>query len=524
MRRICNLFAASLFPSVLLAAFSVLDYPALQPKHEELKAQLLQTIREDDAFRMRKVCRKATELFPEEPVWRYNLACSYAKAGKTNEALDALERAIRLGYRNSASISADADMKSVSREGRFHELLDLADRLEKTPLLSGPLIAHAATGTYSNSVVLSEHNLSWDFDSGAFVAHLRLDGEWIDGNTGDLYFNRDANHSVLARRDFPGVTPVAVDAACAAKGAGLDFPNMFFSHPVFGNCSRALVAGPAWRSLPRALMTSERRRLKHIEKFYLSNQVWVFPAVFDCPPAGTNGDVFASVAPYWIATQGKSWSDQYYLRAALEISRSLKPEVKKAIVAKGLLAPTVQAILRKSLLSVRTPEDYLTPLAHPTAFPANGLDMVRLRAMAAAMKESDVPPAAKIESVAFASLLSGDSVKGELTYATSCAWGIVLRRPDEERTFVIRAKGADEYAFRVVHGAQGAAKIGAAHRNAAIVSVSRNLLSPTNRVDVAVFGRKIGGEWGAPAFVSFAVQDPADGCYTDPVLTVAPRK
>ena len=263
----------SFFSAVLLAAVSVLDYPALQPKHEELKAQFLQTLRDDDAFQMRKVCRKATEIFPEEPVWRYNLACSYAKAGKMDEALDALEKAIRLGYRNSAAISADADMKSISREKRFHDLLDLADRLESAPLSSGPLQARPAMGSYSNSVVLSEHNLSWDFDLGAFAAHLKLDGEWIDGNTGDLYVNRDGNHSVLARKGFPGVTFVSFDTASAAKGVALDFPNMFFKYPVFGNCSRALVAGPLWRSLPRALMTSERRRLKHIEKFYFSNQV-----------------------------------------------------------------------------------------------------------------------------------------------------------------------------------------------------------------------------------------------------------
>ncbi|MBO5647175.1 MAG: tetratricopeptide repeat protein [Kiritimatiellae bacterium] len=507
----------SFFPAVILAAVSVLDYPSLQPKHEELKAQLLQTIRDDDAFQMRKVCRRATDIFPEEPVWRYNLACSYAKAGKTDEALDALEKAIRLGYRNSTAISADSDMKSVSREKRFHDLLELADRLENSPIFAGPLQPLPAIGSYSNRVVLSENNLSWDFDSGAFVAHLKLDGKWIDGNTGDLYVNRDGNHSVLARKGFPGITPVSFDAACAAKGIGLDFPNMFFSHPVFGNCSRALVAGPMWRSLPRALMTSERYRLRHIEKFYFSNQVWVFPAVFDCSPAGTNGDVFASVAPYWIVTQGKSWSDQYYLRAALEISRSLKRDVKKAIVAKGLLAPTVQMILRKSLLTVKTPEDYLSALAHPTAFPANGLDVARLKKMAQEMTAEDIPPAAKIESVAFSSLLSGDSIKGELTYATSAAWGIVLRRPDSERSFIIRAKGADEYAFKVVHGAEGAAKIGGTHKNAAIVSVSKNLISPTNRVDLAVFGRNSGGEWGAPAFISFAVVDPASG-YADPVL------
>ena len=46
-------------------------------------------------------------------------------------------------------------------------------------------------------------------------------------------------------------------------------------------------------------------------------------------------------------------------------------------------------------------------------------------------------------------------------------------------------------------------------------------MSPTNRVDVAVFARRKGTGWGAPAFVSFAVVDPSAE-YSDPVLTPRP--
>ena len=133
-------------------------------------------------------------------------------------------------------------------------------------------------------------------------------------------------------------------------------------------------------------MTGESHRLKTMCHLYKSNQVWVFPAVYDCPPAGTNGDVFASVTPYWIATQGKSWSDQYYLKAALEVSRSLREDVKDAVVDAGLLAPTVQTIIRKSLLSVTNENDYLTARAHPSAFPAMGLDMQRLKELSASLE------------------------------------------------------------------------------------------------------------------------------------------
>ena len=47
-------------------------------------------------------------------------------------------------------------------------------------------------------------------------------------------------------------------------------------------------------------------------------------------------------------------------------------------------------------------------------------------------------------------------------------------------------------------------------------------MSPTNRVDIAVFGRNPGTGWGAPSYVSFARMDP-DAPYSDPILTPRPR-
>ena len=255
--------------AALLGVVTVFDYPQLQGKHEELKAQLIESIRAEDAFAMRRVCQKAVELLPSECVWRYNLACAYSKAAKITEALDTLEKAIRLGYRNAKAISDDADLKPLARTARFKELLELAERLTASPLLAGPMDAMPAKGRIANRVILRAHNLSWDFDVGAFSANVSLEGDRIDGNAGDLYFNRDRNHSALDLKKFPSVTPVAFDSEGVSKGVDVDFPNTFVNLPVFGNCSRALVAGPFWRSLPRAMMTNQRRSLALMEKFYL---------------------------------------------------------------------------------------------------------------------------------------------------------------------------------------------------------------------------------------------------------------
>ena len=117
------------------------------------------------------------------------------------------------------------------------------------------LAAVAAQGVVGGTVTLGAENLGWDRSAGCLVANVELTG--TDGaNAGDLYFNRDAGHSVLKIREFPGLTQVKLDAEGHAKGLDVDFPNTLFPCPVFGNCSRAMTQGPYWRSLPRAMVTT----------------------------------------------------------------------------------------------------------------------------------------------------------------------------------------------------------------------------------------------------------------------------
>ena len=499
---------------IIIAALSIFDYPQRQPGHEQAKAEFIAAVKASDPYKMRLACLKGTELFPEDPVWRYNLACSYSRSGKADSALDALEKAIRMGFRDSELIKKDSDFKFLSNTERFAELLRLADSLKYSPVLFGPRAAHDAYGKVGQPVIITEGNLSWDFDNACFDAGLALDSESRGGNRCDLYLNRDRGHSVLDRKAFPDVTPVSFEIAAQNRGVDLDFPNMSFPYPVFGNCSRALVVGPNWRSIPRALMTTESYRLKTMCHFYRSNQVWVFPAVYDCPPAGTNGDVFASVTPYWIVTQGKSWSDQYYLKAALEISRSLPEDVKDAVVDAGLLAPTVQTIIRKSLLSVTNENDYLTARAHPSAFPAKGLDMQRLKELSSNLEADAIPPAVEIKSIA---VERASKNGGRLLYHTPFASSFVFEEKEGFARYAVAAQGADEYAFAVVHGNPGAARIESVSQSRANIIIDKSRLSPTNRVDVAVFGKTKKSQWGAPAFISFALVD-ADAKYCDPFL------
>jgi len=506
------------FTCVFLAVLSIWDYPLRQPQHDRLRRQFVAAVREGDPEAMREMCEKGVKLLPDDPTWRYNLACSLAYYNKPDEALDELEHAIDLGFRDVEAIAADRDLARLAGNPRLAELVEYARTMRTRPILAGPMANVDATGLFGKPVMLGAQNLGWNFDLGCFDAHLKLARASSGGNVGDLYMNRDAGHSLLVVTNFPGLTAVSFDKEGLDRHMDISFPNVKFPYPVFGNCSQAMTQGPFWRSIPRALMTTEAARLNTMMHFYLQNQVWVFPANVDCAPAGKRGDVFASVTPYWFTSAGISWSDQPILRAALEASRSFKPDVKDEIVKRGLLAPTIQALVRQSLKGVTDDAAYLSPVAHPTAIPGGSIDLARLRKSAAAMTVAAIPPLAVLT-------VKSDEPKDkplwpEPTYGTAFAWAFVLRSADTNRTFTVSAKGerTSEYVFAIVHDDKGAAKVTKLGPDVASVTIDRMRMSTTNRVDLAVFARKPGTAWGAPSYVSFAVVDP-DAAYSDPALT-----
>lgn len=504
--------------TILLAVLSIWDYPARQPAHETLKTQFVFALKNGETKKRIDICRQAVAVFPEDPTWRYNLACSLAYMKDKTAAFDELEQAIDLGFRDRNAIANDPDFKSIAKMRRFKELLDYADEQKGSPLFTGPLAYMNASGYAGEKILLSSPNLSWNFDWGCFDVHLQLIGGGDNGNSSDIYFNRDGGHSMVAVTNFPGLTAVGLDQEGAARGANLDIPNMRFDYPVFGNCSRALTVGPMWRSLPRMLTTGEARKLVLMEKFYLTNQIWAFPVVNDYGPLGTNGDVFASVTPYWIPVVGKSWSDLPFVNAALRTSAALKQAgVKNEIVRAGMLGPVMQWLLRTSIKGVDG-DTYLTAKAHPTAFAAKEMDFSRMVAKAKSLTKEAIPPVAIIKNVESGKPLVGDGRKrSELTYATHFAWAFILRDKEPRRSFKVTASGGDELAFAIVHDERGAAKLSRTSFDEATVEIDKALMSPTNRIDLAVFARKRNGEFGAPSFVCFGTLD-GEAPYIDPML------
>ena len=66
--------------------------------------------------------RRVVELDPDCPVAHYNLACSLSLTGALDEALDALARAVDLGYCDFDSARSDPDLEAVRARPEFTEL------------------------------------------------------------------------------------------------------------------------------------------------------------------------------------------------------------------------------------------------------------------------------------------------------------------------------------------------------------------------------------------------------------------
>ena len=67
--------------------------------------------------------RRACAIDPEDAGLLYNLACIYAVAGSSGEALDHLAKAIQYGFGQREWLENDSTLDSIRNEPRFQTLL-----------------------------------------------------------------------------------------------------------------------------------------------------------------------------------------------------------------------------------------------------------------------------------------------------------------------------------------------------------------------------------------------------------------
>jgi tetratricopeptide (TPR) repeat protein len=79
--------------------------------------------RKGDVHRAVEIDRRLVDRLPNDFLARYNLACSLALAGRSDEAINSLSKAILLGYDDLDHMEVDPDLDSLRERPDFRELL-----------------------------------------------------------------------------------------------------------------------------------------------------------------------------------------------------------------------------------------------------------------------------------------------------------------------------------------------------------------------------------------------------------------
>jgi hypothetical protein len=215
------------------------------------------------------------------------------------------------------------------------------------------------------------------------------------GFRGVVYDNRDRGHSTLPPGLFPQLMRLDYDAELRA--ANLDYAlggQILLPAILFGNSSTALTAGAAARSLPRFAMTTSGWPARAF-RTYVSNHVYVYPEHRDHDAV----DLFPANWPYMIVSQGSSGSDRAFLRSIAMTLAAMAPDTRQRLQDAGLIAPTIQMILRRSLKMILSREAYLSGAAHPTVFDGSQLSPERMVSLASSLRPEDIPPMVRLSVV-----------------------------------------------------------------------------------------------------------------------------
>lgn len=529
------------------AGASVFEMPQKFPRHVQLQQQLIQSVRAGRTEEMERVSREGVALLPEDPTWQYNLACALAYRADKEEAFIALDRAIELGFRDAEAIRKDGDLKQLAGSTRFAALVVKAESLRGKPAVGVPPVGASVVFT-GRPAEIHGSNTMWDFEVGCFktlfalrtaelkkisayaesyrgpasgVIRVWMADESAAGNFGDLYVNRDDGHSRLDVTNFPGLTPVVYGEEARRHKVHLSLPNTLFGQTVIGNSSMSMVSGPLWRSLPRAIVTDPCQPLTAF-RLYLNNQCWFYPEHKDHDPE--TGDLYPANTPYYVISQGSSFSDKPFMEAFTAAMAAFKPEVKSLLTSRYALAPTLQMILRSTQRTVKRPDDYLTGAAHPVVFDARNLDAEAMVRMAHTLAPEEIPPLVTLRTVKDAQAEPGIDyfdVRPEGLFDTPFAIARVVRGVARTRNMTVEAAATPKpdaavYRWVVLQGDPAKIMIRPLTPDGSRVTVSvayHGVYRPaysdaqpaplqTSRVDLGCFVQH-GRHYSAPTLLSF---------------------
>lgn len=261
------------------------------------------------------------------------------------------------------------------------------------------------------------------------------------GFAGVVYDNRDRGHSTLSPEMFPRLARLAYGFELMAEDMDYGLAgDILLPLAVFGNSSTAITGGDAPRSLARHAMTRPGLPERQA-RLYASNHLYVYPEHRDHDAV----DMYPANWPLTVTSQGSSGSDQPFLEAFAMTLAAFRQDTFARLLGEGLVAPTLQMILRRSLATVQSSEDYLSPAAHPVVFESRLMQPDRMVAAAAALRPGDIPPLVRLEVVeedfrAEAGLARRD----ERLFDTSTAIARVWRDFAWEREIVLSTAGTTD--------------------------------------------------------------------------------
>ncbi|MEM6593987.1 MAG: hypothetical protein AAF672_04290 [Pseudomonadota bacterium] len=266
---------------------------------------------------------------------------------------------------------------------------------------------------------------------------LQLYGAAGAGLSGILYDNRDRAHSTLDPGLFPALTRLRYGPGLIARqldyglAGALVLPGI-----VIGNSSTAIVTGPAPRSQTRLAMTSPDGPAQAF-RAYAGNALYVYPEHRDHDAR----DLFPGNWPYTVTSQGSSGSDQAFLEALVMTLAAFPQATRDKLQSEGLIAPTLQMILRRSLHTITSDRAYLSGMAHPPVFDSDALAPGRMIAMAAAMEPDTIPPLVRLTIRAEDFVGAGQLDQSERLYTTPSAIARLWRNARWSREMVLSAAG-----------------------------------------------------------------------------------
>ena len=350
------------------------------------------------------------------------------------------------------------------------------------------------------------------------------------GNAGDVYDNRDGDHSPLNLTPWPQMSAIKYSKDDIKLFKHWAAQRVIVPHVTFGNSSTSAPAHLGG-SNPRSYYVSARG-LAFLYEEYTRNNLYIYPEHRDHDPGHNGrgdgyGDMYPTNTPYLIISQGSSGSDQPFMRMMPYVLAAFRPEVKKKLTETGTLMPTIQMLFRSTNKHLKDPKEYLTGKAHPTVFEGSWVDDLAIVQKAHALELNALPPMVQLRVVEEDKAINGldyhDLVSTEVLADTPACIARIHRSKAYKRRIVVSAEPSFDvnkskltYTWVILRGDPDKIKIVPKKDDQSVAEITvawhdRRPVSPgspleSNRVDIGVFVHN-GTHYSAPGFVTFCTLD-----------------